>query len=258
MLFSPVVYIKMTRGRKKVNSMNAVILASGVGLRMRDIAQRGHKALLPIGEFPIIERIIRYLKEAGINDITVITGHKKELFQFLQNKYDVRLLHNKKYSVNNNLRSIEMVLQEIGDTFIIHSDVVLFKNLFKNVGDRSLVYTILKESNGTPVFHPTIDKQRAITGLENYVGSEAVTTPLGISYWTKEDADVFREYFRTHVDNKLMKKFHLEWEEVLLNLHKSIEIKTQQVDRKYAKDINLIHDFLDASYIYDQLWKEKS
>ena len=238
--------------------MNAVILAAGVGLRIREVALRGSKTLLPIGRIPMIERVIMYLHEAGIKDITIVTGHRKEHFLPLKEKYQVELLHNKKYSVNNNLHSLEMVLDKIGDTFIIHGDVAIFKNVFKQEEKKSFFYTIFKESRGIPLLHPEINKARVITDFYKYAGEDTVTTLLGMSYWTKEDANHLREYFATHITEKIKRKHFTEWEEEILNLSKEIPIEAHQIDRKYARDVNLMRDYLEACYIYDEYWKPES
>ncbi|MEG0274062.1 MAG: NTP transferase domain-containing protein [Longicatena sp.] len=237
--------------------MNAIILAAGVGLRMREVALQGHKAFLPIGRIPMIERLILYLHEAQISDITIVTGHMKDLFLPLKEKYKVKLVHNKKYSMNNNLHSLELVLDEVGDTFIIHGDVAIFKNVFKQKNLNSFFYTILKESRGIPLLHPEVNKSRVITNFYKYAGPEAVTTMLGISYWTKEDAVHLKEYFKENISEKIKRYHHREWEEEILNLSKKIPIEAHQLDRKYARDVNLMRDYFEACYIYDEFWKER-
>lgn len=236
--------------------MNAIILAAGVGLRMRDVAQRGHKAFLTIGGISIIERTIRYLHEADIYDITIVVGHKRELFKVLEDKYGVQLVVNRKYSTNNNLHSLELVLDKIGDTFIIHGDVVLFKNIFKQEENHTFFYTIYKKSRGIPLLHPVTNKQRLIEGVETYAGGDTVTTLLGISYWSKEDVHHLRTFYENCVTTKLKKKFHCEWDHEVVKLYDTFPIEAHQIDRKYAKDINLMRDYLGACYIYDQLWKK--
>ena len=198
--------------------MNAIILAAGVGLRMREIAQKGHKALLPIGDNTIIERTIQHLLEANITDITIVTGHKREMFASFEKTYGVQLVYNRKYSLNNNLRSLEMVLDRIGDTFIIHADVVLYKNIFKNEEKNTFFYTILKESKGIPLLHPVVNKHRIIQDIETYAGPNEVTTLLGVCFWAKEDVVYLKDFFTNEVDEKLKKKFHCEWESIVLRL----------------------------------------
>lgn len=237
--------------------MNAVILAAGVGLRMREVARNGHKALLPIGNITIIERTIQYLLEASIEDITIVTGHRRELFEPFKKKYGVQLVYNRKYSLNNNLHSLELVLDRIGDTFIIHADVVLYKNIFKTKEEHTMFYTILKESRGVPQLHPIVNRKRIIQSIETYAGPKKEITLLGVCYWAKADVSYLKDYFEHEVSEKMKRKFRCEWESIILNLIHTFPIEGRQLDRKYARDINIMRDYYEAYLIYDQIWDKK-
>jgi len=57
--------------------MKAVILAGGVGTRMRPLTYVIPKPLLPIGGKPLLEHTIRYLKEYGIKEVVVCVAYLK-------------------------------------------------------------------------------------------------------------------------------------------------------------------------------------
>jgi len=59
-------------------SLQAVILAAGEGTRLRPLTQNRPKALIPVANKPIIEHTILSLLEAGIRDIIVVVGYRKE------------------------------------------------------------------------------------------------------------------------------------------------------------------------------------
>ena len=56
--------------------MRAVLLAGGTGSRLKPLTDLFSKHLLPVGRQPMIVHGIQKLKEAGIEDILVITGRK--------------------------------------------------------------------------------------------------------------------------------------------------------------------------------------
>lgn len=68
------------------------ILAAGFSSRMGEF-----KPLLPFPEEPLIDRQIRILRESGIKDIRVITGHKEEQIKPLLNKLGVIQISNQGY-----------------------------------------------------------------------------------------------------------------------------------------------------------------
>jgi NDP-sugar pyrophosphorylase family protein len=59
--------------------MRAVILTGGMGTRLRPLTFSIPKPLLPVGEKPILQRIIEQLRDAGITDIVLATGYQAEL-----------------------------------------------------------------------------------------------------------------------------------------------------------------------------------
>jgi len=61
--------------------MQAIILAGGKGTRLKPYTATLPKPLVPVGEFPIMEIIIRQLKRSGFRNITIITGYLAELIE---------------------------------------------------------------------------------------------------------------------------------------------------------------------------------
>src|ERR1700721_1172416 len=59
--------------------MRAMILAGGMGTRLRPLTFSIPKLLLPIGEQPILQRIVEQLRDAGIHDLALATGYQAEL-----------------------------------------------------------------------------------------------------------------------------------------------------------------------------------
>ena len=67
-------------------SKRAIILAGGIGTRLRPYTVVLPKPLMPVGEYPIIEVIIRQLSHYGFDHITITVNHKAEIIQaFLGN-----------------------------------------------------------------------------------------------------------------------------------------------------------------------------
>lgn len=62
---------------------NAVIMAAGTSSRFAPLSYEKPKGLINVKGEVLIERQIRQLKEAGINEIYIVTGYKAEEFQYL-------------------------------------------------------------------------------------------------------------------------------------------------------------------------------
>jgi NDP-sugar pyrophosphorylase family protein len=61
--------------------MRAVILAGGKGQRLRPYTTVLPKPLMPIGDMPILEVVLRQLKAAGVTRVTMAVGYLAELLQ---------------------------------------------------------------------------------------------------------------------------------------------------------------------------------
>lgn len=61
--------------------MRAVILAGGKGRRLRPYTAVFPKPLVPLGDRPVLEIVIRQLKDAGVERITVAVGHLAGLIE---------------------------------------------------------------------------------------------------------------------------------------------------------------------------------
>ncbi|MDD1730099.1 MAG: NTP transferase domain-containing protein [Methanospirillum sp.] len=59
-------------------TVQAVILAAGEGTRLRPLTQNRPKALIPVGNRPILEHLVDSLLKCGIRDIIVVVGYRKE------------------------------------------------------------------------------------------------------------------------------------------------------------------------------------
>lgn len=58
--------------------MKAIILAAGRGSRMKDLIDERPKCLVELRGKPLLERQLEALREAGISEIAIVTGYKRE------------------------------------------------------------------------------------------------------------------------------------------------------------------------------------
>ena len=61
----------------------AVVIAAGLGTRLRPLTERYAKAVLPIDGKPVIALLLRELADAGFDAVTVVTGHLGEQIERL-------------------------------------------------------------------------------------------------------------------------------------------------------------------------------
>src|SRR6187549_921314 len=61
--------------------MKAVVLAGGKGARLAPYTRILPKPLMPIGDMPILEVLLRQMKRAGIDDVVLTVGHLANLLR---------------------------------------------------------------------------------------------------------------------------------------------------------------------------------
>ena len=165
---------------------NAIILAAGFGMRMVPINLTTPKAFLEVNGEKLIERTIRQLKEAGIQDITVVVGFMKDSFEYLMDEYGVDLVYNPEFASANNIRSLGLVLSKLSNTYIIPCDIWCDRNPFRRNELYSwyMVSDLIDEESTVRVNR----KMELVTVSEDEPGNGMI----GISYLLDEDAAVVR------------------------------------------------------------------
>lgn len=110
---------------------NAVIMAAGLSSRFAPISYEQPKGLFKVRGEVLIERQIKQLKAAGINDIVVVVGYKQESFFYLEDEFDVKIVVNRAYAERNNNSSLMLVREILGNTYICSSDNYFEENPFE-------------------------------------------------------------------------------------------------------------------------------
>ena len=91
----------MPDGRKLLDQYKvdgALIIAAGFGSRFVPLTFETPKGLLEVFGERMIERQIKQLHEVGIRNITIAVGYLKEKFEYLIDKFGVKLLYNPELS----------------------------------------------------------------------------------------------------------------------------------------------------------------
>ena len=107
----------------------AVILAAGLGLRLRSVIGEVPKGLLEIQGSGLLERSIQLLSFSGITKFFVVTGFQH---QILENRLreqvrgtDLDFTHNQQYASSGSMESLAMMKNEVQEDFLLlESDLI--------------------------------------------------------------------------------------------------------------------------------------
>ena len=121
---------------------NAIILAAGMSTRFIPVSYELPKGLISVKGEVMIEREIRQLQEAGIQEIVVVVGYMMEKFFYLRNKYNVKLVVNNEFATKNTHSSIYAARDYLSNTYILCSDNYYPKNMFHQYEYRAFYCSI--------------------------------------------------------------------------------------------------------------------
>lgn len=169
---------------------NAIILAAGASTRFIPLSLEQPKAMFEVRGERLIERQIKQLKDAGIEDISIVVGYKKEMFNYLKDKFNVKLIENPLFNIKNNVESLYLARNELKNTYICVSDSYYVENPFNKYEYQSFnTGAFTKEKNNE--MYAIIDGNKQIQELTKKVDSGFYI--LGHCFWNKEFSSSVRE-----------------------------------------------------------------
>ena len=186
---------------------NAVIMAAGAATRFIPLSLEQPKGLYEVKGQRLIERKIEQLKEAGISDITIILGYKKEQFYYLKDKYGVKFVINDDYNVKNNIWSLYLAKDELHNTYICCCDDYFTENPFHKYEYASFYAGYETTEKQNEMYAVTDDQGRILDMVKGANGGEML---LGHSFWTEEFSRTFISIVEADREGKY-NNFFWEW-----------------------------------------------
>lgn len=218
--------------------MRAILLAAGMGTRLRPLTNETPKSLVKVNGVPMLEKQIQCLKEIGVNEIIVLTGYLKEKFDYLQEKYGVKLIHNDKYDIYNNIYTMYLVRDYLNDAFVIEGDVYFNRNFLKNKLNKS-VYFSAKKKDFNNEWILVFDENKKIYDIEIGTKDEAYIL-CGISYWNERDGKYIGKKVEDAVNSGDFKDLY--WDNIVKDNLKSLDVYLEELKEDDSFEIDSLED----------------
>ncbi len=108
--------------------MKAVILAGGRGTRLRPYTTILPKPLMPIGELPVLDLILRRLSEAGFRDVILCVGYLGELIRAYCStgeRWGIQISYSSEPKPLGTIGPLQLIREQLDETFLVTMGDVL-------------------------------------------------------------------------------------------------------------------------------------
>ncbi len=119
---------------------DAIILAAGKGSRLRPtLADDLPKGALPLNGIAMVERSVQALLKVGITRIWIGTGHAKQWYEALAQKYpQITCIENPDYATTGSMHTLAQIVPQVkNDVILLESDLIYEDQVLKVVADRT-------------------------------------------------------------------------------------------------------------------------
>ena len=226
--------------------MRAILLAAGMGTRLRPLTLETPKSLIEVNGKPLLERQVEFLKEKGINEIIVVTGYLNEKFEYLKEKYGVKLVFNDKYAIYNNIYSMYLVREYLADSYVIDADVYINRNFIVTDINKSTYFSAYKR-NVKNEWKLCFDENKKVNDIEIINGDGFIL--CGVSYWSKNDGILIKNRIEEVI--KMDDFTNLYWDDIVKNNLKDLDVRIKEIndDDIYEIDnieeLNMVKDIIE-------------
>lgn len=199
--------------------MKAVILAAGVGSRIRPLTDNCPKSLLKIGDTTILEMMLSHIQNCGINKVVFVIGYLKEQTKdYVMTRFpdlDASFVTNDKYAETNTGFSLMLVKDLVKDSGFIKfdADVVFDKEILNRLIRCNHENCLCVDKNinltGEEIKVITDDKDKILKANKMVNPKDAVSESIGIEKIGKNTAKLlFKELELMMKDKKNHQEYY--------------------------------------------------
>lgn len=226
----------------------AIIMAAGIGQRLRPVTLTTPKPLVAVNGVRMIDTIIAALHKNGIYEIYVVVGYLKEQFYEWAKKYDgITLIENPWYAECNNIASLYVAREYLNNVIILDGDQIIrnpaiFHREFTRSG-----YSCAWTDSATSEWLLTVEN--GIVTKCSRTGGDHGWQFFSVSRWTAEDGQRLRNHLELEFVQNQNRSIY--WDDVAMFCHPDeYQLGVYPISKEDLREIDSFAELCEADPSY--------
>jgi CTP:phosphocholine cytidylyltransferase-like protein len=232
----------------------AIIMAAGLGNRMKPVTLKTPKPLVVVNGVRIIDTVIEALHENEIYEIYVVVGYLKEQFKSLEIQYPgLKLIENPYYNVCNNIASLYVARNYLEDVIILDGDQIIYNsNILCPEFEKSGYNSVWIEEE-TKEWLQTVENGIVRACSRN--GGKRGWQLYSISRWTAEDGKKLKKHLEIEFEIKMNRQIY--WDDIPMFCHfEEYELGIWPMNRTDIIEIDNMAELIAVDNSYEKYLEE--
>ena len=227
----------------------AVIMAAGVGKRMRPLTDSIPKPLVKVNGTRMIDTVVNALRNNGITEIYVVVGYLKEQFyDWASEQNDIQIIENPFYDTCNNISSLYAAREHLEDSIILDGDQIIYREKILEPHFSLSGYNAVWCEGETDEWLMQVE-DGVVTSCSRTGGSHGWQL-YSVSRWSAEDGMTLKELLE--LEFEVNKNRDVYWDDIPMFLHPDrFKLGIRIINREDILEIDSLEELklIDTSYL---------